>query len=98
MVDQARGTPRNAQAGEIGERAGRVINKYKVAKHFELEISDGSFTYQRKTEQIPTEAALDGLYVIRAPPAPNTHHSGGRARLQATQDGRARVSHDQGHA
>ena len=42
-----------------------MINKYKVAKHFELEITDGAFTYQRKTEQIQTEAALDGLYVLR---------------------------------
>ena len=55
----------HADAGKIGERAGRVINKYKVAKHFELQIADGSFTYQRKTEQITGEAALDGLYVVR---------------------------------
>ncbi|MGB0093904.1 MAG: hypothetical protein WBP81_15405 [Solirubrobacteraceae bacterium] len=65
MVDGERGTLRNAPAGKIGERAGKVINKYKIAKHFELEISDGSFSYQRKTEQIATEAALDGFYVIR---------------------------------
>ena len=65
MVAGTRGTLRNAPAGKIGERAGKVINKYKMAKHFELEISDGSFSYQRKTEQIATEAALDGLYVIR---------------------------------
>jgi Transposase DDE domain len=65
MVDGPRGTLRGADAGKIGERAGRVTNKYKVAKHFELEIADGSFTYQRKTEQIQAEAALDGLYVLR---------------------------------
>jgi transposase len=65
MVDGPRGSLRNASAGKIGERAGRVSNKYKVAKHFELEIADGSFTYQRKTEQIETEAALDGIYVLR---------------------------------
>jgi transposase len=65
MVDGPRGRLRNAQAGKIGERAGRVSNKYKVAKHFELTIADGSFSYERKTEQIETEAALDGLYVLR---------------------------------
>ena len=65
MVSGPRGTLRNADAGKIGERAGRVINKYKVAKHFDLQIADGSFSYQRKTEQINGEAALDGLYVLR---------------------------------
>ncbi len=65
MTAAPRGSLRNADAGAIGQRAGRVVNKYKVAKHFELEISDGSFAYQRKTAQITQEAALDGLYVIR---------------------------------
>jgi hypothetical protein len=65
MVTGPRGTLRNAGAGKIGQRAGRVINKYKVAKHFELEIADGAFTYERKTEQIAAEAALDGIYVLR---------------------------------
>src|SRR6266699_2606435 len=57
MVDGPRGTLRNATAGKIGERAGRVSNKYKVAKHFELGIAERSFHYQRKTEQIAAEAA-----------------------------------------
>jgi transposase len=65
MVHGPRGTLKDAKAGKIGERAGRVINKYKVAKHFELQIADGSFSYARKTEQITAEAALDGLYVLR---------------------------------
>jgi Transposase DDE domain len=65
MVDGPRGTLRHASAGKIGERAGRVSNKYKVAKHFDLQIADGSFSYQRKTEQITSEAALDGIYVVR---------------------------------
>src|SRR6516165_7060157 len=52
MVMGPRGTLRGADAGKIGQRAGRVINKYKVAKHFDLLIADGSFSYQRKTEQI----------------------------------------------
>ena len=65
MVNGPRGTLRNATAGKIGERAGKVSNKYKMAKHFELQIADGQFSYQRKTEQITAEAALDGFYVIR---------------------------------
>ena len=42
-----------------------MINKYKVAKHFDLQIADGWFSYERKTEQIATEAALDGIYALR---------------------------------
>jgi hypothetical protein len=42
MVSGPRGSLRNATAGKIGERVGRVSNKYKVAKHFELQITDGS--------------------------------------------------------
>jgi transposase len=52
-------------ADKIGERVGRVVNKYRVAKHFERTITDDSFHYERKQEQIRDEAALDGLYVIR---------------------------------
>jgi len=65
MVKGTRGSLRSADAGKIGARAGRVVNKYKMAKHFELEISDGRFAYARKTDQITAEAALDGLYAIR---------------------------------
>lgn len=65
MVYGPRGTLRKADAGKIGERVGRVSNKYKMAKHFQLEISDGAFSFRRKTEQISAEASLDGLYVIR---------------------------------
>ncbi|MGZ6589891.1 MAG: IS1634 family transposase [Solirubrobacteraceae bacterium] len=63
-VENPRGRLHHADAGKIGERAGRVTNKYKVAKHFELEIADGVFAYRRKTEQITAEAALDGIYVL----------------------------------
>ena len=50
---------------EIGVRVGKVINQYKVAKHFELAIGDTSLTFARKSEAIAAEAALDGLYIIR---------------------------------
>ena len=49
----------------IALRVGKVIDKYKMAKHFGLTITEESFTYRRKTESITAEAALDGLYVVR---------------------------------
>jgi transposase len=52
-------------ADEIGLRVGRVANKYSVAKHFKLEISDGSFTFCLLSQKVAAEAALDGIYVIR---------------------------------
>lgn len=51
---------------KIGLRVGRVIDAHKMAKHFELNISDDAFTYSRRTENIAREAAIDGLYVVRA--------------------------------
>lgn len=52
-------------ADAIGLRVGKVVNRYKVAKHFELAIDDHSFTFTRKHEAIAAEAALDGIYIIR---------------------------------
>ncbi len=52
-------------ADKIGLRVGTVRNQYKVGKHFELTITDDTFSYARKQEQITAEAALDGLYVVR---------------------------------
>src|SRR5580700_5380457 len=49
----------------IGLRAGKVVNRYKMAKHFQLRIEDDSFHYERKTANIETEQNLDGIYVIR---------------------------------
>jgi hypothetical protein len=50
---------------EIGLRVGKVIGRWKVGKHFILEIDDGRFAYRRDEGAIAAEAALDGLYVIR---------------------------------
>jgi transposase len=50
---------------KIGVRAGKVVNKYKVGKHFALSIEENGFTFKRLESQIAAEAALDGLYVIR---------------------------------
>ena len=58
-------------ADKIGLRAGKVINRHKMAKHFTLTIRDDHFSYTRNTEAIAAEAALDGIYVIRAS-APHT--------------------------
>ncbi len=54
-----------AGADAIGLAAGKIINQYKVAKHFDPVIGAGSFTYSRKPDSIAAEAALDGLYIIR---------------------------------
>jgi transposase len=50
---------------KIGVAVGKVVNQYKVAKHFELAITDDSFTFTRMADNIAAEAALDGLYIIR---------------------------------
>jgi hypothetical protein len=49
----------------IGVRIGRVVNKYKVAKHFELTVEDRNFEFKILEAQVAAEAALDGIYVIR---------------------------------
>ena len=45
---------------------GKVLQRFKVGKHFQLEITEESFNYCRKQEAIEREAALDGIYVIRS--------------------------------
>jgi transposase len=64
-VQNMAATGRLRGAARIGVRVGRVVNKYKVAKHFELTIDDTSFRYALRDDVIAAEAALDGLYVIR---------------------------------
>ena len=49
----------------IALRVGKVLDRYKMAKHFTLEIGDASFRFLRKEGQIAAEAALDGIYVLR---------------------------------
>jgi len=50
---------------EIGIKAGKVLGRYKVGKHFMLKIGEETFTWTRRAEAIEREAALDGIYVIR---------------------------------
>jgi len=49
----------------IGVRVGKVVNKYKVAKHFQLSIEDARFDFAIDRDKVAAEAALDGIYVIR---------------------------------
>lgn len=50
---------------EIGVRVGKVINKYKMAKHITYVIEENRFSYQRNQQSIEREELLDGMYVIR---------------------------------
>ncbi len=50
---------------EIGLRVGKIINKFKVGKYFELNISEDQFNYERKKEVIEQEEKLEGIYIIR---------------------------------
>ena len=52
-------------AGEIGKAVGKVIDKYKMGKHFPTTITDTTFSYGRDQARIDAEAALDGIYVLR---------------------------------
>jgi hypothetical protein len=49
----------------IGLRAGKVLNRFKMGKHFQLSIQEDGFSYQRKQTNIDKEESLDGIYVIR---------------------------------
>jgi hypothetical protein len=62
-TQRARQPLRGEQA--IALRVGRVIDRFNVAKHFELAITETSFAFRRKADSIAAETALDGLYVIR---------------------------------
>jgi hypothetical protein len=52
-------------AAEIALAVGAVINRHKMAKHFEINISAEAFNFARKTAEIAAEAAIDGIYVVR---------------------------------
>ena len=52
-------------AAEIALAVGAVINRHKMAKHFDIDISDAAFSFARKTAEIAAEAAIDGIYVVR---------------------------------
>ena len=53
------------QAGEIGLKVGKVLGHYKVGKHFDCRIGEGSLRWSRRQDSVEQEAKLDGIYVIR---------------------------------
>ena len=68
---QARITARRLKGQDkIGLAVGRVVNRYKMAKHFTLTLTDTSLTFARKEDAIAAEAALDGIYIIRTSVTP----------------------------
>jgi len=85
------GTGRLTGAGKIGIRVGKVIGRYKMAKHYTLDITDDTFAFTRNTDAINTEAALDGIYVIRTTVAPEQMNT---AKVVATYKSLARVERD----
>ena len=65
VAEAVRRAPKKHTAAVIGLKAGAVIDKHKMAKHFVLDIRDGHFSFRRDEAKIAAEAALDGIYVIR---------------------------------
>ena len=61
----ARRSKKPLKKDEIGLKVGRVLNKYKVGKHFRLTIDDSLLRWERKDQAIELEAEMDGFYVIR---------------------------------
>jgi transposase len=67
----AEGHGRLRGEAKIGERVGRVVNKYNMAKHFRRVVTSTSFSFERDEEAIAEEGRLDGFYVIRTNVAPD---------------------------
>ena len=61
----ARRTKSPLEGSEIGLKAGKILERYKVGKHYALTIRDGIFRWARRADSIEAEAKLDGIYVIR---------------------------------
>ncbi len=63
--DVARRTKKPLAASAIGLKAGKILERHKVGKHYQLTIGEGTFQWMRRDEAIAAEAKLDGIYVIR---------------------------------
>lgn len=61
----SRRTKKPMLKAEIALKAGQVVGRHKMAKHFQLTIEDGTFSWQRKQASIERESQLDGIYVVR---------------------------------
>jgi Transposase DDE domain len=90
-ITAAAAAGRLAGAGKIGVRVGKVIGRYKMAKHYTLTITEDTFAFTRNTGAITAEAALDGLYVIRTTVGPEQMNP---AQAVATYKSLARVERD----
>lgn len=69
-AEVGRRTKTPMKQSEIGVKAGRLLGRYKVAKHFALKIRDGSFEWSRREDTVKKESELDGIYVIRTSEPP----------------------------
>jgi hypothetical protein len=78
-------------AAKIGVRVGKVVGRYKMAKHYRLDITADTFVFTHNQDQITAEAALDGIYVIRTTVAPEQMDAG---KVVATYKSLARVERD----
>jgi Transposase DDE domain len=78
-------------AAKIGIRVGKVIDRYKMAKHYILDITEDTFAFTRNTAAITSEAALDGIYVIRTTVGPEQMNP---ATVVATYKSLANVERD----
>jgi len=78
-------------AGKIGVRVGKVVGRYKMAKHYRLDITDDRFAFTRNQDTIDSEAALDGIYVIRTTVGPEQMDP---AKVVGTYKSLARVERD----
>jgi transposase len=67
-----RRTKKPLTAAQIGLKVGKIVGRHKMAKHFELQIADGSFSWSRNSVSIQQEEELDGIYVIRTGEAAET--------------------------
>jgi Transposase DDE domain len=68
---------RLAGADAIGIKVGKLIDKFKMAKHLHVAITDTSLTLTRRQQAIDAEAALDGIYVLRTPTPADTLDAAG---------------------
>ena len=78
-IAAATSRPKRALKGKakIALKVGRVINKFKMAKHFHLSIEEEGFSFERKEKNIAREAALDGIYIIRTSLSPEAMEAQG---------------------
>ncbi|MDD5708738.1 MAG: IS1634 family transposase [Kiritimatiellae bacterium] len=65
VAEVKRRTQKPLSAAEIGVKVGRVINHFKIAKYFKLDIQDNHFAFTRDTERIARDERVDGIYIIR---------------------------------